>query len=485
MPVNDLAIRFTEEKYASKSEVMKELKTSLIDNIWNNIVNYRRSLFIKTTLKCMDSSDLLICKCTGIDNLISSLEEKLSHYLEECELFAQDKYLFDEFKINSEAEILKFVSSHQNNAKSKALLLSLINESVSPNGESDTFLINYLKTLEDLNNSHHIDENFLLDLYSSLINGYGSYRQVNDNNISNRVLVDRLYTSAKSVMIPTYISQLINFINNSSLDSFYKAYVSAYYIYLIKPFDKYNEEIAILLAKAILLEDGIDSLLLYVPLENLLDFSINDINKIMNDAQRNSDATYFLYHSYLKAGEAIDSINDYIAVYKGSIMRHEFYDEEVKEVEPVKISEEVETLVLPEEVVPHEEEVIIETVIKPVAEEPKKEKTPKKQVKKVEQYKPTYTGIAIDILTPELDEKEAAKLEGQLLELDPLLKKGEARFYARHCVLGRNYTIQQFKKCNRCAYETARTGMDHLVELGYYRKAAIKNKFIYSPIPRR
>ncbi|MBO4286198.1 MAG: hypothetical protein J5880_02555, partial [Bacilli bacterium] len=83
------------------------------------------------------------------------------------------------------------------------------------------------------------------------------------------------------------------------------------------------------------------------------------------------------------------------------------------------------------------------------------------------------------------DEAEAKKLEKQLLELDPLLRKGEAKFYARHCVLGRNYTIQQFKKTNNCAYETARTGMDHLVELGYYRKGAIKNKFIYTPIPRR
>ena len=34
MANSDLAFRFTEEKYASKSEVMKDLNTSLVDNIW-------------------------------------------------------------------------------------------------------------------------------------------------------------------------------------------------------------------------------------------------------------------------------------------------------------------------------------------------------------------------------------------------------------------------------------------------------------------
>ena len=43
MANNELAIRFTEGKYATKAEVAKELRMSMIDTIWSNILNYRSS----------------------------------------------------------------------------------------------------------------------------------------------------------------------------------------------------------------------------------------------------------------------------------------------------------------------------------------------------------------------------------------------------------------------------------------------------------
>ena len=93
--------------------------------------------------------------------------------------------------------------------------------------------------------------------------------------------------------------------------------------------------------------------------------------------------------------------------------------------------------------------------------------------------------IAVSYIPTMIDEKEACRLEQHLLELDPSLKKGEAKFYARHCTLGKKYTIAQYKKAIGCVYETARTAMDHLAELGYYRKEQLKNKYVYSPIARK
>ena len=69
--------------------------------------------------------------------------------------------------------------------------------------------------------------------------------------------------------------------------------------------------------------------------------------------------------------------------------------------------------------------------------------------------------------------------------MDYRLKKKEAYFYARHCTLGMYYTIDQFKKATKCVYETARTSMEHLVELGYYKKAPAGKKFVYTPIKRK
>ena len=45
-------------------------------------------------------------------------------------------------------------------------------------------------------------------------------------------------------------------------------------------------------------------------------------------------------------------------------------------------------------------------------------------------------------------------------------------------------TVDQYKKCVGCAYETARSSMNNLVLLGYYKKEILKKKFVYIPVKR-
>lgn len=496
MANSDLTIRFTDEKYASKSEVMKELGTSLVDNIWSNILAYRRSHYLKTTLKCLDFSDLLLYRGEGIASLISSYEEKLSHYISECEIFSDDDKLFEQFKLNSNANLISYLSSFHKQEKSEALSRELVKGTLRPNNEIDEFLLRYKSTLDSLS-VFEINEEFILHLHDSLVGKSEGYRQSDDNSINNRVLIDRLYSSSKAAYIPMFMGQLISFIRNSELPFVYKGIIACYYLNLVKPFSNYNEEVSLLLLKAILMNEGVGPLIKIVPLEKVLSLPTEQLSKMLNDSQRYSDVTYFLYHSLHSFNLGVEEISDYLALYKGTILREETYQED-EVLQDDLLQEPEESVIQAEEPVPMtvQTELPLFTVEEPVKEEKpvevKKEEPVKPVIKKEKKAKPvnedlqpTYTGIAINVITPELDEKEALKLEKQLLELDPLLRKGEAKFYARHCVLGRNYTIQQFKKTNHCAYETARTGMDHLVELGYYRKGAIKNKFIYTPIPRR
>jgi hypothetical protein len=93
--------------------------------------------------------------------------------------------------------------------------------------------------------------------------------------------------------------------------------------------------------------------------------------------------------------------------------------------------------------------------------------------------------VALPTLPIGLEERDAVKIEEHLVEIYPTLKRGQAYFYARHCTIGKYYTIAQYKRLLGCAYETARTSMDNLVELGFYRKEKLNNKFIYTPVARR
>ena len=78
--------------------------------------------------------------------------------------------------------------------------------------------------------------------------------------------------------------------------------------------------------------------------------------------------------------------------------------------------------------------------------------------------------VSMPTLPTGLDEKDIDLIAENLLELFPSLKKLQAKFYAGHCTIGKYYSIAQYKKETGVAYETARTSMDNLVYLGFYKK---------------
>ena len=212
------------------------------------------------------------------------------------------------------------------------------------------------------------------------------------------------------------------------------------------------------------------------------------------EVQKTADVTYFVDYAFKHLSKFCDTFLDDIAQAKVSEMRADFYQvDEDKPIQEVEIPEpaRVETMDLFAQAEEEKEEPApAEPAPAPVQhfEQPKQEapemvmpEAPKKKTVKV-----TYVQeeLAVAYIPVALDEKQAVLLEQDLLERDPELKKGEAKFYARHCTKGKKYTIAQYKKSLRCAYETARTSMDHLAELLYYRKEKIKNKYVYIPVER-
>ena len=106
---------------------------------------------------------------------------------------------------------------------------------------------------------------------------------------------------------------------------------------------------------------------------------------------------------------------------------------------------------------------------------------------KKEEYVTLYgqVDVALPIFPQGLKEDDVERIVIDLMETYPTLKRTQAHFYAKHCTIGRTYTIQQFKNEEGTSYETARTSMDALAMLGLYEKTNLRNKFVYKPIPRR
>ena len=407
MASNELGIRFTEAKYATKSEVVKDLRITAIDSFWSNILAYRSQFNRYLNLKTVDKGLISLCCCSSINALINNVENKIL-----C--------------LNRE-----FVRIYSNAAAMEKLTNDTFKKICTT-----TDLPNYIELLVYAYSSfNNVDgEDYLADLFSKLtkITEITHFYRTDDSVTKEKTaLIDRIYKCAPSKLIEPMMNDLFMFANDLSLSAIAKFSLIYFYMMYIRPFDNNSRELAMIYAKSVLAKDALGELAILLPFEEIL-FDDAMLDSMILETQKSLDFTYFVKYFMEKIIPVIDSLINSLKNLS---------------VAPAKVNANVE----------------------PTSFAPSK---------------PVYvqkTSISIS-------EKESAtvlnKIETELLERDPNLKKKEAHFYSRHREIGKCYSIADYKRFSRCVYETARTSMDHLAQLGYYKKIQIKNKFVYETIER-
>ena len=491
MAGNDIAMRFTEEKYATKNEVARELKITSVDTFWANILAYRSNFYHYLTVKSIEKKMFLLCGCPAINSLVNNVEMKMIRVNREYGMLPPQSKGYRYLNQTFNKKILYILNEVEQLQVGEDFISTVLRNEVVSALPNNMLLVNYMNALNYIKKAYvnAIDEDFLASLYAKLLGTEELtefYRSNDDRNPENRVLIDRIYTSAPYNLIDSMMNSLFTFIQTSTLSASLKAIVVYFYVNYVKPFNKYSEEVAILLAKAVLAHEAFGETVVDLPIEQLLLLSSEEVARIFVEVQKTTDVTYFVNYAFKHLNQYAESFLDEIAQGKVQELKADFYQADDAKEEEIEVEEEitapkVETVDLFEEA--QEEE--------PVHEQPKVEPQPVQEQPVVEQpkkktVKVTYVQeeLAVAYIPVALDEKQAVLLEQDLLERDPELKKGEAKFYARHCTKGKKYTIAQYKKSLRCAYETARTSMDHLAELLYYRKEKVKNKYVYIPVEK-
>ena len=494
MAGNDLAMRFTEDKYATKNEVARELKISSVDTFWANILSYRSHFYHYLAVRTIEKNMLLFCGCPAVNSLVNNVEMKLIRANREYCLIPPNSKQYRQLYSAFGKESLRILNDVEQLGVEEGYLESVLRREVVSAIPNNMLLVNYVKALAYIKRAYvnPINEDFLADLYAKLLGTEELtefYRNSEDRNPENRVLIDRVYTSAPVNAIGGMMNNLFTFIATSTLSTSLKAIITFFYINYVKPFSKYSEEMAVLMAKAILAHEAFGETVVDLPLEKLLLLPGEEAARIYVEVQKTSDITYFVNYVFKYLSRYCEDFLDEITKSKVTELKEDFYqvDEKLEEVEvPVQQPaqpEKFETIDLFEaSEEPKQEEPV---VAQPVSSNEEVNEQPVPQPKK-KTVKVTYVQeeLAVAYIPVALDEKQAVLLEQDLLERDPELKKGEAKFYARHCTKGKKYTIAQYKKSLRCAYETARTSMDHLAELLYYRKEKVKNKYVYIPVEK-
>src|SRR5574344_754404 len=588
MGSNALAIRFTDEKYSTKSDVVKALGTSLVDSIWRNIVGYRLQSAHKLALKTIPQLPFYVTYTQPIASRINEFGVKLAHFMLAFGQIPPESRLLYEVERYAKLQILRDAAAIEGLRINDLSLKAMLNGTYFENNPAHTPILGYRDAINSFQ-SAAVNEDLLAGIYGTL-NGQQeltSFYRVEDpdnGNLYRTIVINRDYQYAPHDEIPDLMEQLFNFLGNDTTEPIVHAIMAMYYFDYVKPFDAHNDLVGCLLAKQILEEANIGIVARLLPLEKVM--MPNDrLKTLCLETQRSGDLTYVLLYALDILEPAIEDLVNEIKRAQAAIMEAErapvtpsdlvkkpvvSSPEEDLDLEtapeapataakapeplpeiirpvPAPVSQPAPTPVEVKKptpvltpVAPKVEPVVAKPIPAPAPveppyeapkadyyEEPSEAKEPEAPVysapkeiyqepaPKVEpapmpkpQPAPAPTPVKVAVapvkkVTPvpakplekipeepaytsvpssNLSDREMKEYARYIVETNPRVRKPQAVFFASHSALGRYYTIQDYKRTMRCAYETARTSMDNLSAEGFYQKLQIKNKFVYTPI---
>ncbi len=502
----NLAERFSNEQYLTYNQIAKELKTTLITPIWDKVIEYRDKFTLPLTLRTVDKSRYFVVLTPKITEKINNIERKLTKSLITYSSFIQNEDYRVEFDIIQNKNIISNIAAIYGVEANESFYQRLVTNNLTSLNPSEIILKDYYRALQFLLEKVDVplDMNYiagLADIFKAAEAPNYIFRTQEINEQAQKALVNRVFVNAPVNRIQEMIEDLLDFMQVSSASLFVKFVAIFFYFSFVKPFTYHSEEIALLFSKAYLQRSDLEPLAPIINLEVIHDEYKEQLNEVMMEVKKSNDLTYlinFIADIFIKQ---ITQFEELMIDIRRRTISQERYQPDIsspkvddepkvldKDNEEPTSSYQQQTLFVADQ-----EEDTTDSEVKP----------PVVQLEKVQDRNPNYVepttmvhkqdeGVKLetwmDIALPKvpvgLSEEDAQKIETHLREMDPSLSRLEAFFYARHCTVGKYYTISQFKENCECAYETARTSMDHLANSGYYRKEKFKNKFLYTPVKR-
>ena len=536
MAYSNIAIKYTDEVYATKGDLSKALHTSLISDFWAEVDHYRADHGKKILLKSMDNRPFYFVETPALLARVGSFIDLLNDYQEAYDALEDMPRTLESVDKRLTMNILKHALRAFDLKVSDTSLKAIAGGYYGSLGGSDhdgKVLQGYLDCLKNIPLDDHIYDSNLLGIHYGKLQGESeltSYYRTVDNvkQVANLYAgFAHVYKEAPAASIESLMESMFSFQEVDTTKELYKAIAVAFFILYIKPFDHNNLALATLGLKSVLGGKGIG----YVPFEAAF-ISDPRLEEISKESQLSGDLTYYLIRVMDMMTPLLKAMNDAISEEKRNGLDKEHYQEDTParpipktheptpaptiaptpapvpapQPEPEPEIQEEPPQVEPVQDIYHErfeadddpyavheepEPVNYQKPVQPAPVPPKPTPKPAPTPKPVTKQTPTIERVPTSPISGELaltgnmeepNEKQVREMAKFLLETHPMLRKGQALFFASHCTLGRYYSIQDYKKYNRCVYETARTSMDALAAEGLYKKVQIKNKYLYTPI---
>ena len=482
---------FTDQEYCSPRKLGLRLNSNFTDTVFTYVKAYRDRHAISLPLRRLNPSYLTFY--TGTTALVDRFEA-FSELLDEFD--SRIGFLDGDFEAKEYAtslcsrKILEMADTIEKTECGERSLNAILGGYFSEHESKKRYIARYYDFLDKLP--------ALFDKYGSdvegfakealrFVFGYDDGRYIRTGNPRLSFVADAAPDFLDSSLLSRYMKELIGVIGTRKVPTWMKMLLAGYYVTYIKPFDltkdnDHNLLMAAILARYALIYDGLDISASYLPLEKMLIFDDFFARYDDKEIRKTGDMTYFFVYAIDALTPMINELLDEFQKEHASAIAKEAVMIPQEEIDAIHPGEKEE----PEEPLPAP---AVETSPAPAPAPkpiPKIAPKPAEEVMDASEYEvPPVTGeLALNVSKKGSQEKDAKAKERAkyILETHPILRKSQANFYSTHCTMGRYYTIQDFKKATRCAYETARTSMELLASEGLYKKLKIKNKFVYTPI---
>lgn len=318
MAVNEYIKKFSNDIYATKNDVVREMKTPLVDGIWSQILDYRRDFYETIAIPNFNSDRFSVCLTPAISKKINNFERKLTTVLNKF-LMLQRNLASDYFKHSLYKRILKFVATKYKIDTYDTVLDGIIDGTIVYNLPADQAILQkYFSCLVDIEENflQDVDENTLGNFYSKLMGSEDLteyYRKKPSSKFSSGYDIGQVKIGVAPQNIESAVDQLMRYIKYDEKQSLIvKAIAIFYYLYFIKPFENYSEEVAILTMKKFLASNDVNAVAPYIAFEVLLVDKAALESKI-NDCQKSGDLTYLVNYILNLLDPIIDQMEDDIA----------------------------------------------------------------------------------------------------------------------------------------------------------------------------
>ena len=491
-----LAAKYTNETYATRQGFFAALGSSLVSKLWDSVETYRLVHSEPTGLKTITGLPFRVTMTEPLKRRYAEFADKLLSIKEAYEAFPADSEEKESAFRQASYECLKKAADLEKvkiSEPSLKAMANLIYRDAQPGHEGVLAYRDYMRGYIGLDFDD--PDAFYADVYAAMcgVEELVSFYRLDDPPTPYG---QTSYAGfAPHEEIERLMEEFSYFVRFEPLDVVEKAILSMYFLVYVDPFVAHNPLMATVLAKKILQRDLLGDAALLLPLEAAL-IPLPRQQEMFLEAQKKGDFTYAYLYVIETVTPLLDNLLNLFVSVKREAYKKEFAslpkEQAPAEPAPVMVEAPASTPLHEVREVEPEPTPVLHEIVEPSPrpepileeEEPLEEKNAKKMMFEAVPELETIPASSYSVFAPKasLSDKEVKMAARYLMETHPQLNRQQALFFASHSTIGRYYTVQDYKKAMKVAYETARTSMDRLAACKLFKKYRIKNKYVYTPL---